>query len=726
MSEHFDPEIEDALQRDPELMRIARMLGSAKSPDPPLDDAFRGNLRRQLMDQAWDSVEDRRAWWRGFFAPQRLAWGSAAAVFLIAASVVFYTASQPPSPNTQTIEVASNLQDKESVPTQQAIPVSFNQPMDHPSTESAVRITPATAVTYSWSGDKLMYVTPKSGNLAPNTQYQVTIGAGAKAQNGTPNPSPQTITFVTTSEPSATPSPTPSPSPSSPTGLLTKVGQLTTDYPGSGTAYPVLWAPDSSTVYLVGAGGALESISTKDGAKKTLVADGVSLPAISQSGNKLAYVRGGKIEILDLSAGTTAEVTADAAPSVLAWAHDQLYWAGSSGLFRLSDGAGAKVADLPSPDATFVSISPDGGHAIAAAGDGLSIVDTSSGKATALCTAGCATAFQGWSPDGSRLVYGGNIADLNANTVSSIPPGEMSWSKAGEILVGSDTGILEVRPDGSDYTNLAQGTFHLPVWAPDSTTFVFVRSSALWIATAPEPTPPPPAVDQALSVVKSFMKARVAGESEHAMGYLDANGKTAYAGSSPALIPQGDPGLKRFYILMSEVDPTTGAVRVVVRLVFSHGKVEQLASEETLTLVRAQATDPYLIDAATAGPQLQLGKGPEVVIVKVTPASVAVTFDSDLQAQSISNVTLQDDKGAQVTGTVSFTDRTVTFSGLQLTPGAHYRLVVLPGIQDVGNHNPAAEYDLDFVGPGPAPVAGGENPPPSPSPSPSPAVTPSS
>src|SRR5690348_8428030 len=109
MSEHFDPEIEDTLQRDPELMRIARMLGSAKSPDPPLDDAFRGNLRRQLMDQAWDSVEDRRAWWRGFFAPQRLAWGSAAAVFLIAASVVFYTASQPPSPNTQTIEVASNL-----------------------------------------------------------------------------------------------------------------------------------------------------------------------------------------------------------------------------------------------------------------------------------------------------------------------------------------------------------------------------------------------------------------------------------------------------------------------------------------------------------------------------------------------------------------------------------------------------------------------------------------
>ena len=38
---NLDPELQDALERDPELMRIARMLASAKSPEPPLDGAFR-------------------------------------------------------------------------------------------------------------------------------------------------------------------------------------------------------------------------------------------------------------------------------------------------------------------------------------------------------------------------------------------------------------------------------------------------------------------------------------------------------------------------------------------------------------------------------------------------------------------------------------------------------------------------------------------------------------
>ena len=94
------------------------------------------------------------------------------------------------------------------------------------------------------------------------------------------------------------------------------------------------------------------------------------------------------------------------------------------------------------------------------------------------------------------------------------------------------------------------------------------------------------------------------------------------------------------------------------------------------------------------------------------------------QCGRLESVTLQDDQGAQVTGTVDYSDRTVTFTGLQLRPGAHYRLVVLPGIEDVLNHNAAAEYDLDFVGPAPGPVAGGQNP--TPSPSPSPAVSPSS
>ena len=71
----YDPELDDLLG-DPELLRIARLLSSAKSPEPPIDDAFRSGLRRQLMDQAWDRAEGRSAWWRRVFAPQGMAWAA--------------------------------------------------------------------------------------------------------------------------------------------------------------------------------------------------------------------------------------------------------------------------------------------------------------------------------------------------------------------------------------------------------------------------------------------------------------------------------------------------------------------------------------------------------------------------------------------------------------------------------------------------------------------------
>lgn len=718
----FDPELADALERDPELMRIAGMLGSAKQPEPPLDDAFRASLRRQLMDQAWDSVEDRRAWWRGWLAPQRMAWAGAAAVFVLAASIVFYTAAQPGGSITQTIQVATTLDQNQSVSTHQAIPLRFNQPMDHASTEAAVQIVPATAVTFSWSGDQLLYVTPSSGDLAPNTQYQVTVGAGARTQAGTHNANPQTFTFVTSQGAGAAPTPTPVPTPSAPASALSNVRQLTTSYPpAGGAAQPVIWSASSSMIFFIGAGGAVEAISVADGSSRTLVQSGASLLAFSPTGDRIAYVRGSTIVTTGLVGGPGREMPVDATPTALMWVQGRLYWASASGVFHTGEGGGpVKVADLPAPGATFISIAPDGAHAVAQDGDGLDIVDLSSGKSTSLCTGGCGTSFQGWSPDGTRVVYNGTIADTNGNAVSSLHGAqEISWSTADEILLGSDTGLFESRPDGSSYTKLADGAFRSPVWAPNSTTFAFVRGSSLWVADAPAPSAPLPALDDAVNVVREFMQARLGGEALRlrAMSFLDANGKAAYSGSSPALIPQGSPALKRYYIVMSEVDPSTGSVRVVVRLVFARAKVELQAIDETLTLTRNQPTDPYLIDGATAGPVLEFGKGPQVVAVKVTAGQVSVTFDSDLVATSITNVTLQDDQGAAVHATATYSDRTVIFTGLQLTPGAHYRLVVLPGVQDVGNHNAAGEYDLDFIGPGADATAGASGPTPAATPS---------
>jgi hypothetical protein len=55
-----DPELNDVLQ-DVELQQFASLLSSAKVPEPPLDEAFRSGLRRQLMTEAWTMAEGRGA-----------------------------------------------------------------------------------------------------------------------------------------------------------------------------------------------------------------------------------------------------------------------------------------------------------------------------------------------------------------------------------------------------------------------------------------------------------------------------------------------------------------------------------------------------------------------------------------------------------------------------------------------------------------------------------------
>jgi len=719
--QHLDPELNDILQ-DPELLRLAGMLSQAQTPAPPLDDAFKSALRRQLMDAAWRSAEGKDSWWRLWLSPPRLSWVGAAAVVVLVASVVIYTAAQPPGGFNEVI-VQSPQQDQSAVALRQPILVSFNQPMDHPSTEKAVQITPATNVTFAWNGDAQMYIQPVSGDLAPNTQYQVTIGPGALTKNQQPLTTPTTITFVTTQSTPAPPQVSPTPRVS--TSLLTNQQQLAT-IPSAASSSP-LWSPDSTTVYYVGPGGAIVSVPAKGGSPSTLVAAGASRPAIDPAGGKLAYVSAGKIEVLTLATKTTDETTPASAPTALRWVGETLYFGTSDGVYSIGDTV-VRRATIQSDQAVIViSISPDGQSAVYQSPTSLFLLDVAGGGSTQVGGSGAAGTFQGWSPNGRRFVYGNLIADLHGKTVYRLPDGDVTWSAQNVILLGSDTGILSIRPDGTDLTKVADGTFRAPAWAPDSSTFVYVRGDALWAATAPAAKPLPSPTVQASAVVNAFMSARQDNEPDRARGYLDDSGNAAYGSGSPALIPNGDLQFKRFYILVAEVDPSsTNTVRVVVRMVFGKNKQEKTAIEETLIVQRALATDPFLIDNVTATPQRDLGKGPEVVSLKITATDVVVTFDSDLQPNSVGGVILQDSTGAAVQVTPVYSDRNVTFSGLQLTAGMHYRLVVQPAVQDVGNRHPAAEYDLDFVGPAPEPTSGGSAPPPAPAASPVPSPVPAS
>jgi len=724
MSMHHDPELDDVLQDD-ELVRIANLLKATRRAEPPLDEAFRSALRRQLMQQAWGAREARTPWWSRLAAPPSMAWVGAAAGVVLIASVVVFMAYQQPGQND--LVITSPIADAHAVQLQQPILVSFNQPMDHPSTEAAVQIEPATYVSFSWSGNTLA-VHPRSGNLAPNTQYEVTIGPGARTRAGQLLLArPKVITFVT--QPS---SPVPSPRPTSlptPTSLLNGEHRLA-DLP-TGISYTPQWSADSSTIYFVGDNGALQAVHV-NGRAGVVVPDGVSYPAIAPVGDRIAYVRGGKIEILTLATGSIADLTSATDVTALSWAGDQLLWAAGNGIFKAGSDGPVQVASIPRDFAGPVSISPDGTHAAYQGGQSLMLLDLATSTTIRLGASGGTGAFLGWSPDGSRVLYKAGestvVADTQGQPIATFISGDSSWSSQDVILVGTDTELYAVRPDGSERTRLSAGTYRSPVWAPNGTTFAFVRGGALWSANA---TPLPgesSALDLAAAVVSSFMTARLNQQPIQAMTYLDDSGKQAYSTGGVALLIRGDARFSRYYVVTQEITGSRPATaRFVVRLVLTKGARDVSEYEETLILQRELSSQPFLIDQATAGPTRDLGRGAVVVGVEVGVGTIKVAFDSDLVPETVPDgVVLLDGSGKRVGGRSTYANRTATITGLQLAAGASYKLVVLTSVQDVSGRNVASEYDLNLVGPDPVFQLGGQgtvvNPSPGPGirPSPSP------
>ncbi len=723
MNHFHDPELEDVLQDD-ELRRIAGVLSTARTPDPPLDEAFRTGLRRQLMNEAWAMTEGRPSLWRRMFAPPGLAWAGAAVGLVLIMSVVIYT-SLNPGGSLQRIVVQSPVDGDKNVALAQPILVKFNQPMDHPSTEQAVQISPATNVTFAWN-ENTMTVQPTGGSLAPNTQYHVTIGSGARTASGQPLSSAQTITFVTAAPPSPAATPTPRPTPTTALGekLLTGLG--------GAQSLTAQWSSDSSSIYFVDGKGALDVIPVAGGGVTVIAPDGATSPAVSPAGDRLAYIRDGKIEVLTFASGKTDELAVTPAPTLVGWARDKVIWGAADGVYTQSDdGSAHQLAPLPTTGAvTVVSLSPDGSHAAYTQDQDLFVLDLSNGKSVQLGQANAS--FLGWSPGGPELVYGTADNDVVANlqgvTQSTLPAGEAAWSSQDAILIGGDTNILQTRPDGTNLGRISTGTFHFPMWAPNGTTFAFVRGGSLWVATAPPLPAEPTVLDQAGLIVDTFMKARVAGTADQANAVLDSNGKAPYNGGGLSLLISGDPSLTRYYVLTSEVtstDPDTA--RFVVRLVLSHGKTDVSDQEEVLTLARDPRTKQSVIDQAAAGAHRVLGKGAEVVNVDVETDTVKVTFDSDLDPSTVADgVTIVDAKGKKLDATATYANRVVVLTRLNLKEGDSFRLVGLYSVRDDSGQNVGAEYDLDFVGPVLAKRHGnGQNTvPPSPAPTPVPTPTP--
>ncbi len=72
----------------------------------------------------------------------------------------------------------------EEVPLDQAVTVTFDQPMDRASVESAWQIEPAASGTFTWQDDRTVAFLP-DGGWQRATRYTVTLETGAAAANGT-------------------------------------------------------------------------------------------------------------------------------------------------------------------------------------------------------------------------------------------------------------------------------------------------------------------------------------------------------------------------------------------------------------------------------------------------------------------------------------------------------------------------------------------------------------
>src|SRR5260370_32835396 len=200
------------------------------------------------------------------------------------------------------------------------------------------------------------------------------------------------------------------------------------------------------------------------------------------------------------------------------------------------------MASLPAASTISVlSLSPAAPPLAYTQDQSLYAFDIATGKGIVLGLRGAQ--FLGWSPDATGLMYstaqGVVGADVGGKTAATLPFGEPTWSSQDEILLGSDTDLFEVRPDGTGLTKLAEGTYHFPVWAPNGVAFIYFRGGGVFGASAPAAPPRPSALDSAAAVVNSFMQARKSSEGVKASQYLADTARKADSTSGGGFDPGG-------------------------------------------------------------------------------------------------------------------------------------------------------------------------------------------
>jgi Bacterial Ig-like domain len=693
VSRQQDPELEGLFKREPGLERQVNLLRAARLKAPPLDPNFRPALRRRLMQAAYERYETRLrpGLIARIFSGPGMAVGLAAAAVLLLGFVLVVNGGNWFGPGQVQVTTVG------AVAVNQPITVSFSQAMDHQSVEKAIQIEPATHVTYSWHGNDLV-IQPASGELAPNTQYHVTVAAEAKTAPGVKIGQAAVVAVNTAPLPSPSPAPSPSPSPPAPP-------QITGEHTLSGTGGKVIgWSPDGKALFFID-GEDLKSINA-DGTGLKTIQSGVKLASVAPSGAALAYITIGSAPKLYQAGldGSGAQVLDTRDVSAIGWQNGKpLVVSGTD----VGPAGATPVAKLPntaaclfSPDALKLICAtvgqPNATPPVVATSF---LVDIGAQKVTTWTTPGQRFA---WSPDSSRVAYWRDgathigVPDGSPGTevVKSAAPIDPGWTPDGKLLLLVDSnGASIVKADGSGLHQLSQASFQSPVWAPQGGRFAFDRAGIIWIDDL---TVSGSSIDlgAAGKVVDQYEQARIHGDAAAASRLL---GPSA-APTAPSPLA-GDLHLARYFVISSQASATD--VTYTVRLIFARVNDEVRYQDEQLVLVPAGGD--LKISSITDSTPHDLGKGPTVNSVQLLDGGVVVVFDSDLDPKTV-------DGSARLTGVdgeaVSYVNRKLTVSA-KLNPGQKYHLSLGRSIKDIAGQALQGGYEYDFVAVGPTPSPGG-------------------
>jgi hypothetical protein len=655
-SGHIDPQASDVIRAQVVVAAAERI--AAREGVTSIEQAA-GAVRVAGADNAPPRAR------RRLRAPRLAAWAAAASA--AAAAAVLVTGGLPTGlePGQVLVRASSDLTGVVSADPRTPIRVTFDRPVDHATTQAALRLVPAAAVRTSWQGETLT-VTPVHG-LAPNSAYRLTVAAAtARTASGKELAADLQLSFGTA--PSATPLPAggdptaaggaaAGAAPATPATLHRTVAASAAD----GSEAPVTTSGALLLTDARGAGG--EGLVRRVGGNDQVMAKGTDAICISRTGNSVAFVEraGDRTGVVIADSSGTPRRTLPAivdAGSALGWIGDsEVTFVSGGRLIAIDPQGGRRTLGTVHIDAAKddLVLAPGGRYAwVRPAGGEGRVLDLLGGGHHALPGLVGKPTF---SADGATVVW---VDEAGSRLRLHVAPsaGGPATSALLPVDAGDSVSDLAVGPDGSRLAysvtaaghrsqlrlaalpsgvTLARsdaGAGRSPNWSPDGRFLTVLaggegsgQPAAIETVEAPASTGPASAANLAAAqaVATAFGAAQVDGDRE-AQAWLAQQG---------ASLPQV-PRVTRTTVLWV-IPGAAGTSTARVRLTADPDAAHPLAvqGEETLVIGAPGTGGRSLVRSAVAGSFAPVPDGPQVLHAQVGATALRLTFDSDLDAATV-------------------------------------------------------------------------------------------